>query len=40
MVRSLENLPDAARFRIALRVHAGWSAYNLLALYLHFFVSA
>jgi hypothetical protein len=28
MVRSLENLPDAARFRITLRVHAGWSAYN------------
>ncbi len=28
MVWSLENLPDAARFRIALRDHAGWSAYN------------
>jgi hypothetical protein len=28
MVRSLENLPDVARFRITLRVHAGWSAYN------------
>ena len=28
MVRSLENLPDAAMFRITLRVHAGWSAYN------------
>ena len=25
MVRSLENLPDAAMFRIALRVQASWS---------------
>jgi len=28
MVRSLENLPEAAMFRVALRVHSSRSAYN------------